>query len=66
MPPDKFPAKDESKTKQSSAETSKPKVKKVVLNSSDSLFAEIRDMNFAGVGTVLSREAKRITTLYEV
>ena len=66
LPPDKFPAKEDMKPKQSGGgEASKPKVKKVVLNSAESLFAEIRDMNFSAVATVLSREAKRITTEYE-
>ena len=56
LPPDKFPPKDDNKQK----------AKKLVLNSGEGLFGEIRDMNFTGVGTVLSREAKRITTEYEV
>lgn len=42
------------------------KPKKVILNSGENLYAEIRDMNFSAVGPVLSREAKRITAEYEV
>ena len=67
LPVDKFPPKEDNKLKQATGtpgEQKKPK--KVVLNSSDNLFAEIRDMNFSAVGPVLSREAKRITAEYEV
>jgi vacuolar protein sorting-associated protein 33A len=42
-----------------------PKRKKHLLSSSDSLFAEIRDKNFAVVGTVLNRVAKKINADYE-
>merc|ERR1719494_591352 len=66
LPVDKFPPKEDNKLKQATGtpgEQKKPK--KVVLNSSDNLFAEIRDMNFSAVGPVLSREAKRITAEYE-
>ena len=67
LPPDKFPPKEDPKVKQQPMSTdSKQKSKKVVLNSSENLFAEIRDMNFSAVGPVLSREAKRITAEYEV
>ncbi|ORX89440.1 vacuolar protein sorting-associated protein 33A [Basidiobolus meristosporus CBS 931.73] len=41
------------------------KKKKVPLNSSDKLFSEIRDMNFAVVGSVLNKVAKRINEDYE-
>ena len=40
--------------------------KKVVLNSGDELFSEIRDLNFSGVGVVLSRRAKQISAAFEV
>lgn len=36
------------------------------LNSSDSLYAEIRDMNFQAVPAVLSRQAKKISAAYAV
>ncbi|CAG8747928.1 7256_t:CDS:2, partial [Funneliformis caledonium] len=42
------------------------KKKKIALNSSDKLFVQLRDMNFAVVGGVLNRVAKRINEDYEV
>lgn len=43
-----------------------PKKKKIALSSSnDALFAELRDKNFAVVGGVLNRVAKRINADYE-
>lgn len=65
LPPDKFPPKEDTKTRQQMTDSSKQKAKKIVLNSGENLFAEIRDMNFSAVGPVLSREAKRITAEYE-
>ncbi|RHZ50271.1 hypothetical protein Glove_502g6 [Diversispora epigaea] len=41
------------------------KKKKIALNSGDKLFAQLRDMNFAVVGSVLNRVAKRINDDYE-
>ena len=58
--------KDEPKNKQQPEGSQKAKPKKVILNSGENLYAEIRDMNFSAVGPVLSREAKRITAEYEV
>ena len=52
----------------STALTSVPTIqkrKKLLLSSVDPLFAEIRDKNFAVVGAVLNRVAKRINTDYE-
>lgn len=40
--------------------------KKVVLNSSDELFYDIRDLNFSAVGIHLSRRAKQISAAFEV
>jgi len=57
--------KDEPKNKQQPEGSQKAKPKKVILNSGENLYAEIRDMNFSAVGPVLSREAKRITAEYE-
>jgi len=66
LPPDKFPPKEDPKAKQQpTSDANKQKAKKIVLNSNESLFSEIRDMNFSAVGPVLSREAKRITAEYE-
>ncbi|KAF0461713.1 Sec1-like protein [Gigaspora margarita] len=42
-----------------------PKKKKIALNSSDKLFSQLRDLNFAVVGGVLNRVAKRINDDYE-
>ncbi|KAG0763593.1 hypothetical protein G6F57_004678 [Rhizopus arrhizus] len=41
------------------------KKKKYVLNSSDKLFAQLRDQNFAVVGGILNKVAKRINENYE-
>ncbi|KAG5459312.1 MAG: Sec1 family-domain-containing protein, partial [Olpidium bornovanus] len=41
------------------------KKRKVQLNNSDRLFSEIRDLNFAVVGSILNRVARRINTDYE-
>lgn len=42
------------------------KKKKYVLNSSDKLFGQLRDHNFAVVGGILNKVAKRINENYEV
>ncbi|CAG8454859.1 10426_t:CDS:10, partial [Paraglomus occultum] len=42
------------------------KKKKVALNSSDKLFGQLRDVNFAVVGGMLNRVARRINEDYEV
>jgi len=42
------------------------KKKKIALNSGDKLFSQLRDMNFAVVGGVLNRIARRINDDYEV
>ncbi|XP_025089148.1 vacuolar protein sorting-associated protein 33A-like isoform X2 [Pomacea canaliculata] len=39
--------------------------KKVVLNSSDALFAELRDKNFNAVGSIVSKKAKHITAEFD-
>jgi hypothetical protein len=41
------------------------KLKKIPLNSNDKLFSQIRDMNFAVVGGILSQVARRIQDDYE-
>lgn len=43
-----------------------PNKKQIILNSSDELFADIRDKHFNAVGHVLSRKAKHISALYDV
>lgn len=42
-----------------------PKKKKHLLTSSDTLYAELRDKNFAVVGSVLNRTARRLNDDYE-
>ena len=58
--------KEDPKNKDPQGNNKPAKPKKVILNSGENLYAEIRDMNFSAVGPVLSREAKRITAEYEV
>lgn len=57
-------------TSNAASTTSQPstpaKKKKIPLNSSDRLFVQLRDMNFAVVGGVLNRVARRINENYEV
>lgn len=45
--------------------TSTQKKKKHLLSSSDSLFTELRDKNFAVVGSILNRTARRLNDDYE-
>ena len=40
--------------------------KKFIFNSSDELYAELRDKNFNAVGPALSRKAKILTTQFDV
>jgi len=65
LPADRFPVKEEGKGRGPSAAKDPPKPRKIILNSGDLLYSEIRDINFSAVGPVLSREAKRITAQYE-
>lgn len=37
-----------------------------ILNSEESMFAEMRDLNFRAVGQFLSKEAKKIASAFEV
>ena len=41
-------------------------VKRIVLNSSDDLFADLRDKNFNAVAPALSRRAKLLTSQFDV
>lgn len=43
-----------------------PRTRKYALNSSDPLYASLRDANFAIVGTILNRVARRLSEDYEV
>ena len=40
--------------------------KKVILNSGEELYSELRDRNFNAVGPMLSRRAKTITAQFDV
>jgi len=40
--------------------------KKIILNSSEELFAELRDRNFHAVGPILSKKAKLISAEFDV
>ena len=40
--------------------------KKIILNSSDELYAELRDKNFNAVGGIVSKRAKTITQEFDV
>ena len=59
LPPEKFINKNDTSSAEMESKT-------VVLNSSDELFAELRDKNFSGVGYVVSRKAKTITAQFDV
>ncbi|KAJ2080759.1 Vacuolar protein-sorting-associated protein 33 [Coemansia sp. RSA 988] len=45
--------------------TSAGRRKRVVLNSSDAVYGEIRDMNFGGVGSLLSQMTRQLQSTYE-
>lgn len=65
LPPEKFEVPDDKKAGLTKpAQPAGPK--NIKLNSSDQLFAEIRDVNFLAVGPVLSRKAKQISHAFEV
>ena len=40
--------------------------KRIVLNSADSLFSEIRGENFANIGSILSRRTKELSNVMNV
>ncbi|XP_058789341.1 vacuolar protein sorting-associated protein 33A isoform X1 [Phymastichus coffea] len=61
LPAEKFANSEESPTVMSLER----KKQQIILNSSEELFAEIRDKNFNGVGPVLSRKAKVISSEFD-
>ncbi|XP_038056680.1 vacuolar protein sorting-associated protein 33A-like [Patiria miniata] len=61
LPPEKFVRKNENEPQQELP----TEPKKIILNSSDELFAVIRDKNFNAVGPELSRKAKILSAQYE-
>lgn len=60
FPPDRFTKTDDKFTTVSSAEK-----KSIILNSSEDLYAEIRDKNFNAIGQILTRHAKSISNQLE-
>ncbi|XP_044010499.1 vacuolar protein sorting-associated protein 33A isoform X2 [Aphidius gifuensis] len=60
LPANKFHDNDDSPTVMSV-----DKNEKIILNSGEELFGEIRDKNFNGVGPVLSQKAKTISSLFD-
>ena len=65
FPPERFPQTEE-KGPGGLQQQQPTGPKKVVLNSSDELFYDIRDLNFSAVGIHLSRKAKQISAAFEV
>lgn len=65
FPQERFPQAEE-KGPGGLQQPQQPTEKKVVLNSSDELFDDIRDLNFSAVGIHLSRKAKQISAAFEV
>lgn len=61
-PPNTGPSASSSGTQQNPPS----RIRKQPLNSSDPLYASLRDINFAIVGTVLNRVARRLSEDYEV
>lgn len=63
LPPEKFSQKKEDGSGPSDV-PSEPK--KIILNSGDELYADLRDKNFNAVGAIVSRKAKVITAEFDV
>ncbi|KAG9487694.1 hypothetical protein GDO78_007474 [Eleutherodactylus coqui] len=61
LPPEKFAPKKQGE----SGKDLPTEPKKLLLNSAEELYAEIRDKNFNAVGTVLSKKAKIISAAFE-
>ena len=67
LPAEKFaPSSDMSTGPTTSAVADLSEPKKIILNSSEELFAELRDRNFHAVGPVLSKKAKLISAEFDV
>jgi len=67
LPAEKFaPSTDVSTGPSTSAVADLSEPKKIILNSSEELFAELRDRNFHAVGPVLSKKAKLISAEFDV
>ena len=62
LPPEKF-----AKTAEGGGPQEVPtEPKKFILNSSEELYAELRDKNFNAVGPILSKKAKYISAQFDV
>jgi len=67
LPADKFaPTADMSTGPSTSSVADLSEPKKIILNSSEELFAELRDRNFHAVGPILSKKAKLISAEFDV
>ncbi|XP_014204862.1 vacuolar protein sorting-associated protein 33A [Copidosoma floridanum] len=60
LPAEKFASSDESPTM-----SLEKKIQQIILNSGEEIFAEIRDKNFNGVGPVLSKKARVISSQFD-
>ena len=65
LPPDKFTPSQSSSPGSSVPQEVPAEPKKIILNSSEDLFAELRDKNFNAVGPALSRKAKLISAQFD-
>ncbi|CAH1801545.1 unnamed protein product, partial [Owenia fusiformis] len=65
LPPEKFMKKDKEAGESSGPQEVPTEPKKLVLNSAEELYSEIRDRNFNAVGPLLSRRAKMITAQFD-
>lgn len=65
FPPEKFAKSNESDQQKDLSTDKKSDFKKIPLNSSDELFAVLRDKNFNAVGPELSKKAKTLSAIYD-
>lgn len=66
LPAEKFASSDMSAGPTTSTVADLTEPKKIILNSSEELFAELRDRNFHAVGPILSKKAKLISAEFDV
>ena len=62
----KFPADKFASSGKDGQSSTTEEQKKIVLNSGEELYAELRDKNFNAVGPVLSRKTKLLTAEFDV
>ena len=60
LPPEKFVSSSQA------PEEAPTEKKKIILNSSDELYGELRDKNFNAVGSLVSKKSKTITAEFDV